>query len=100
MYKAILLFHQPEDPGAFEQHHLGRHRSLAAKLPNVVRIETARALPGSDGSPPPVYRTAEIWFDDLPMLRASLGSPEGREALADTESFATGGVDLFITEID
>ena len=100
MYKAVLLYHQPEDSEAFERHHLGRHLSLTAKVPNVVRIETARALSGSDGSPAPFYRTAEIWFDDLPTLRASLGSPEGREALADTETFATGGVEMFITEID
>jgi uncharacterized protein (TIGR02118 family) len=100
MYKAVLLYHQPENPEAFEQHHLGRHLSLTARVPNVVRIETARALPASDGSPAPFYRTAEMWFDDLLTLRTSLGSPEGREALADTESIATGGVDVFITEID
>lgn len=100
MYKAVLLYHQPDDPEAFEKHHLGRNLSLTARVPNVIRIETARALPGLEGSPAPVYRTAEIWFDDLPTLRASLDSPEGREALAGTETFATGGVDVFITEID
>lgn len=100
MYKATLLYSQPTDPEAFEDYYFTKHMDLAAKIPNVARIETARTAPNPDGSQPPVFRTAEMWFTDLPGLQSGLGSPEGQAAVADCATFADGGFDVFVSIVD
>jgi len=100
VYKATMLYRQPSDPDAFENYYFGTHMTLAAKVPNVARVETARATPNPDGSEAPVYRTAEMWFNDLETLQASLASPDGQAVVADCAVFATGGVDFFVSIVD
>ncbi len=100
MFKATVLYKQPTDPAAFEDYYSTHHMQIASAVPHVARIETARAAQNPDGSAPPVYRTAELWFDDEESMQAALGSPEGQAAVADCENFATGGFDLFISVVD
>jgi uncharacterized protein (TIGR02118 family) len=49
---------------------------------------------------PPYYRIGEIYFDDVEQMQASLASEEGQAVTADFQNFATGGVTIFISEID
>lgn len=100
MHKATVIYKQPTDPSAFEDYYFTKHMDLAAKVPNVARIETARTAPNPDGSQPDVYRTAEMWFNDLESLQSALGSPEGGAAIADCANFADGGFDVFVSITD
>ncbi len=100
MFKVTVLYNEPTDPAAFEDYYFSRHLGIAAKIPNVTRVETARAAATPDGSPLPYFRMAEIWFKDLPTLQASMGSPEGQATVADLANFATAGADVLIAAVD
>ena len=100
MVKITALFGHPEDPNAFEEHYTNTHVPLVHEIPELQRFEAARAIATPDGSELPYYRIAELYFEDVEQLQGSLGSDEGQAATADLQNFATGGVTIFISEID
>lgn len=100
MFKVTVLYNEPTDPGGFEDYYFNRHLSVAAKIPNVTRVETSKAAATPDGSPLPYFRMAELWFKDLETLQASMSSAEGQATVADLANFATGGADVFIAAVD
>jgi len=99
MVKLTVLYGHPADSAAFETYYSQTHMPLAVKIPNLVRIEGARVGPTPDGSQPPYYRTADLWFADQASLEAALGSSEGQAAVADLANFATGGATTLVSEI-
>jgi uncharacterized protein (TIGR02118 family) len=100
MVKMIVLYGPPTDPDAFEDHYANTHLPLAAKIPNVKRFEASRVVATPDGSEPPFYRVAELWFDSHEDLQASTSSPEGQVTVQDIGNFATGGATVLIAEVD
>jgi hypothetical protein len=82
MVKLTVLYAHPEDPDAFEQYYANTHMPLVDEIPNLQRYEAAR-----------VVATPE-------RLQGGMGSEEGQAAVADIENFATGGVTIFISEVD
>lgn len=100
MFKISVLYGQPTDAQAFEDYYFNTHLGIASTIPNVKRVETAKAAATPDGSPLPYYRTAEMWFDDLETLQVSMGSPEGQGTVGDLENFASGGATVFISAVD
>jgi len=64
------------------------------------RFEAARGIATPDGSGLPYQRIAELTFDDAEALQAGMASEEGQAAVNDILTFATGGVTIFIAEID
>ena len=99
MLKLTVLYGHPSDPEAFERHYAQTHMPLVAKIPGGHRFEHARVMSTPDGSSPPYYRMFEFWFDSQEQMQACLGSPEGQAAVADLPNFATGGVTIFISEV-
>ncbi len=100
MVKITALFGHPEDPNAFEEYYTNTHVPLVHKIPDLQRFEAARAVATPDDSELPYYRIAELYFEDVEQMQGSLGSDEGQAATADLQNFATGGVTIFISEID
>ncbi|HEY2437363.1 MAG TPA: EthD family reductase [Solirubrobacteraceae bacterium] len=100
MVKIVVLYGQPSDPSAFEAHYANTHAPLVAKMPNLRRFEAGRVGGTADGSEPPYYRLAELWFDSHEDLQASRSSPEGQATVADIGNFATGGATVLIAEVD
>jgi uncharacterized protein (TIGR02118 family) len=100
MVKAVVLYGMPEDPDAFERYYADTHTALALAIPGMQRFEAARGFATPDGSPVPYQRIAELTFEDMDALQAGFGSEEGQAALDDVPKFATGGVTVFIAEID
>ena len=98
MVKFVVMYGQPEDPAAFDEHYASTHVPLVEKIPNLRRFEAGKVLGTPDGSAPPFYYLAELWFDDAAALASSFGSPEGQAAGADVETFATGGATVMIAE--
>lgn len=99
MVKLTVLYGHPTDPSAFETYYAETHVPLALKIPGLVRIEAAKVHPTPDGSRPPYYRSADLWFPDVQQLQSALGSPEGQTAVADLSNFATGGATSFTSDI-
>jgi uncharacterized protein (TIGR02118 family) len=100
MVKAVVLYGPPEDPDAFERHYADTHTALATAIPGLQRFEAARGIATPDGSELPYQRIAELTLDDMEALQAGMSSREGQAAVNDIPNFATGGVTIFIAEID
>jgi uncharacterized protein (TIGR02118 family) len=100
MIKVSVLYGPPTDPEAFEHHYTNTHLPLAAKMPGVARFEASRVIGTPDGSEPPYYRMAELWFESQEAMQQSMESPEGQETVADIGNFATGGATVIVGEVD
>jgi uncharacterized protein (TIGR02118 family) len=100
MVQLVVLYGRPEDPDAFERYYTDTHTALATAIPGLRRFEAGRAVATPDGSDLPYQRIAELTFDDVEALQAGTASNEGQAAVNDIPNFATGGVTLFIAEID
>ncbi|MDN5698057.1 MAG: EthD family reductase [Rubrobacter sp.] len=100
MHKVTVLYGHPEDPEAFEEYYANTHLPIAAKIPNMQRFEAGKVLATPDGGETPYHRIAEIWIDDMDQLQKSMGSEEGQAATGDIPNFATGGVTVFISEVE
>jgi uncharacterized protein (TIGR02118 family) len=100
MVKLVVLYGLPEDPDAFERHYADTHTRLATAVPGLRRFEAARAIATPDGSDLPYQRIAELTFDNAEALEAGTASTEGQAAVNDIANFATGGVTIFVADID
>ena len=100
MVKLVVLYGRPEDPDRFERYYADTHTALAKALPGLRRFEAARGVATPDGSEVPYQRIAELTFDDVEALQAGRASDQGQAAVNDIPNFATGGVTIFIAEID
>lgn len=98
MVKLIVLYGQPTDPTAFDAYYSSTHANLVAKMPGVRRFEVAKCV-AMDGSAPPYYVQAELWFDDHAALQACFSSPEGQAAAGDVPNFATGGATMLVGDV-
>ena len=98
MAKLTVLYGHPEDPAAFEEYYANTHTPLVEDIPNLRRFEAGRVIGTADGSEPPYYWVAELWFDSVEQLQESLGSPEGQTVAEDLGNFASGGATLLICE--
>lgn len=98
MVKLVVAYGAPADPAAFDQHYASTHIPLVHKIPGLRRFESGKVVATPDGSPPPFYYLAELWFDGVEELQAAMGSAEGEAAGADVATFASGGVTLMIAE--
>ena len=100
MYKATILYRQPADRVAFEEHYWKVHVPLAAKMPGLRRwtITRTESANGPNESLP-FCLVVELFADDRASLFAAFSSPEGQAAAADVRSFAGDDVlYLFGTE--
>ena len=100
MVKLVVLYGRPEDPDAFERYYADTHTALATAVPGLRRFEAARGVATPDGTEVPYQRIAELTFDDVKALQAGIASDQGQAAVRDIPNFATGGVTIFIADID
>ena len=98
-YQLTVLYHQPEDPAAFDAQYESTHAPLAKKMPGLSSYTTQKPAAGPDGSPPAEYLVASLVFDDAAAFAAAAGSEEGRAAVNDVTNFATGGVTMLTGEV-
>jgi uncharacterized protein (TIGR02118 family) len=98
--KLTVVYDNPTDPAAFEEHYKSVHLPLAGKIKNVKRVELAKVFPKEDGSPTPAYRVAELYFDDYDTACAAATSPEGQATIADAVQIGTGGVKFLLCDVE
>lgn len=98
-YQLTVLYHQPEDPAAFDAHYESRHAPLASRIPGLRGYTTQRPAPGPDGEAPAEYLVAMLVFDDEAAYGAALDSMEGQAAVEDVGNFATGGATMLSGEV-
>ena len=90
MVKLTVLYGHPKSPAAFEKYYVETHTPIANQMKGVRRMELAKVVGTLDGSPPPFYRTADLYFDDAAHMQSVLQSPEGQK---------TAAVTIIVTEL-
>jgi uncharacterized protein (TIGR02118 family) len=100
MVKLVVLYGQPEDPAAFEDHYTTTHIPIAAKIPGVKQFEASRGVGTPDGAESPYFRMAELWFESPEALSSAMASEEGQAAVNDIPNFASGGATVFVAAVD
>ncbi|QCB92705.1 EthD family reductase [Cellulomonas shaoxiangyii] len=76
--KITLIVDNPADPAAYEVRY-AEIRTLAAQLPGLRRVESAKVWPKEDGTPTPAYRTLDLYFDGYDDASAAVATPAGGE---------------------
>lgn len=98
--KLLVLYTQPDDPDAFDQHYLSTHGPLVDKLPGLERWESAKLVAAVDGGEATYYRMAELYFADTDAMGAAMSSAAGRATNADFEQIAPAGSRIFLATVD
>jgi uncharacterized protein (TIGR02118 family) len=98
--KLVVLYTQPDDPAAFDEHYFGVHMPLVAKLPGLERTETAKITTALDGGEQTYYRITALYFPDQDAMGAAFGSPEGAATAEDYGQIAPPGSRMLIGVLD
>jgi uncharacterized protein (TIGR02118 family) len=98
--KLTVIYDNPADPTAFEEHYSSVHVPLAGTIPGVRKAELAKVFPKEDGSPTPAYRVAELWFDDYQAAVDAINSEEGQRTLADAQQLGQAGVTFLLCDVE
>jgi uncharacterized protein (TIGR02118 family) len=98
--KLTVIYDNPADPAAFEDHYNSVHMPLAGTIPGVRKAELAKVFPKEDGSPTPAYRVAELWFDDYQAAVDAINSEEGQKTLADAQQLGQAGVTFLLCDVE
>ncbi|MFL5576851.1 MAG: EthD family reductase [Gemmatimonadaceae bacterium] len=90
----VVLYKQPTDTAAFERYYDATHVPLVEKHRRELGISDVELtkLSSIDGTAPPFYRKAELWFDSEEAMRRALAMPAFATLADDLPRFATGGV--------
>ena len=96
MFTINVLYGAPDDPDAFDAHYRDAHVPIASRLPGLRKYAHGPvSAPERDA---PYHYSARLEFDSAADRRAALGSPEMEAAVADVQTFASGGVTIFLTD--
>jgi uncharacterized protein (TIGR02118 family) len=98
--KVVVLYGQPADPAAFDEHYFNVHLPLCAKIPGLERTETAKLVAALDGGEASFYRLTELYFPDADTMGAAMGGPEGQATNADFAAIAPEGTRLYMADVN
>lgn len=94
-----VLYKQPQDTAAFERYYAENHLPLVAKQqPEIgfTKAELTRFVSNLDGSPPALYRQAELYFPTMDALKKGMATEGFKKVAGDLPNFATGGLEGLI----
>lgn len=95
--KILVIYPRPTDVDAFEKIYVEEHVPLAMeKIKGVTKFAATRVVGAPDGSTPPYYRIAELYFASMESLQESAASPGTQEAVAHAFAISTGGPPIIL----
>jgi uncharacterized protein (TIGR02118 family) len=98
--KLVVMYTQPDDPAAFDEHYLGVHAPLVHKIPGLQRFESGKVTAVLDGGEQTYHRIAELYFADQAAMDAGFGSGEGAATAAHYGQIAPPGSRMFVELLD
>jgi uncharacterized protein (TIGR02118 family) len=98
--KVVVLYTQPADPAAFDQHYFDVHAPLVRNIPGLERFETSKLAAALDGGEATYYRMAELYFADGEAMGRAMSGPEGQATNADYAAIAPEGSRIYLAEVD
>ena len=87
MARMIVLYTTPPDLAAFDRHYTEVHIPLVHKMPGLKKFELSQGAIATPFGPSSFHLIATLHFADPAAMHAAMGSPEGRAAGADAQSF-------------
>jgi uncharacterized protein (TIGR02118 family) len=95
--KIVVIYPRPTDLEAFEKTYVEEHLPLAMKkIRGVTKFGSVRVLGTPDGSTPPYYRIAELYFPSMQALQESVASAGTQEAVAHAFKISSGGPPIIL----
>jgi uncharacterized protein (TIGR02118 family) len=96
MARVVVMYKAPKDPAAFDQYYFASHVPIAKRIPGLRKYEVSQGAVASPAGPSGVHLVAILHFDDMAAVGRAFASAEGQAAVADVQTFATGGVDILM----
>jgi uncharacterized protein (TIGR02118 family) len=90
------MYKTPRDEAAFDKHYSEKHIPLAKKIAGVRKYEISKGPIATPAGPSGYHLAAILQFDDVAAIQRAFASAEGQAAVTDVQTFATGGVDIFL----
>lgn len=94
MARLVVMYRAPKDFVAFDKHYFEAHVPIAKKIPGLRKYEVSQGPVATPGGPSDFHLIATLHFDDLAAIQRAFASAEGQAAVADVQTFATGGADM------
>jgi len=98
MASLLVLYKTPKDTAAFDKYYFEKHIPIAKKIPGLRKYRVTKGPVMTPGGPSAFHLIADLQFDDMAAIQAAFASPEGQAAAADVATFATGGVDMLMSD--
>jgi uncharacterized protein (TIGR02118 family) len=96
MARLVVMYRTPQDPAAFDRYYFASHVPIAKKIPGLRKYEVSEGQVATPAGASGFYLVATLRFDDMAAIQRAFASPDGQAAAADVQTFATGGVDMFM----
>jgi uncharacterized protein (TIGR02118 family) len=96
MARVVVMYKTPQDPAAFDKHYYEKHVPIAKKVPGLQKLEVSQGAVSTLIGGTNYHLVAILEFDNTAAIQDALASAEGQAAVADVQTFATGGVDIFM----
>jgi len=96
MARQVVMYRTPKDAAAFDKYYFETHIDIAKKIPGLKKYEVSQGPVVTPAGPSGLHLIATLHFDDLAAIQRAFASAEGQAAAADVQTFATGGVDMFL----
>jgi uncharacterized protein (TIGR02118 family) len=96
MAQLVVMYKTPRETAAFDTHYFEKHVPIAKTIPGVRKYQVSRGPVETPGGPSGYHLVATLTFDDIAAIQKAFASTEGQAAVADVQSFATGGVDILM----
>lgn len=90
MHKLMVLYPEPQDRAAFEDHYISTHLPLIEQLPEVLAWRYSLDVAAAEGASP-YFAVFEADFPDGEAMGRALTSAAGAAVQADVPNYATGG---------
>ena len=96
MARLVVMYRTPKDAAAFDKYYFETHIRTAKKIPGLKKYEVSQGPVVTPAGPSGLHLIATLHFDDLAAIQRAFASAEGQATAVDVQTFATGGVDMFL----
>ena len=96
MARLLVMYKTPQDAAAFDKHYFEKHVPIAKQIPGLRKYEVSRGAVTSPMGGANYHLVAILEFNDVAAIQNAFASAQGQAAVADVQTFATGGVDIFM----
>jgi uncharacterized protein (TIGR02118 family) len=96
MARLVVMYKTPQDTAAFDKHYIEKHVPIAKKIPGLRKYEISQGAVATPMGASNYHLVAILEFDNVAAIQNAFASAEGQAAVADVQTFATGGVDIFM----